>query len=171
MQHKVFISYHHKDDYEVCNFVTKYSNSYENTFIKRIVGNEYGTEINSNNPEYTMRVIRENYLTDSTVTIVMIGKETYKRKYVDWEIASTLRNDQNNKRSGLVGIFLPGCNQFNTPIPDRLLDNLKSGYAKLYNYPTNSYQLSQIIEEAFNNRILKSNNIDNSRKLKEYNQL
>ena len=36
MQHKVFISYHHKDDYEVCNFVTKYSNSYENTFIKRI---------------------------------------------------------------------------------------------------------------------------------------
>lgn len=169
MQHKVFISYHHKDDQAVSSFVNKYSNN--NIFIKRIVGDEYGTSINSNNVDYTMRVIRENYLTDSTVTIVMIGKETYKRKYVDWEIASTLRNDQNNKRSGLVGIFLPGCDIYNTTIPARLMDNVTSGYAKLYNYPYDSNQLSQIINDAFYGKNERAHLIDNSRKLKEYNEL
>jgi len=167
MQHKVFISYHHKDDQAVSSFVNKYSNN--NTFIKRIVGDEYGTSINSNNVDYTMRVIRENYLTDSTVTIVMIGKETFKRKYVDWEIASTLRNDQNNKRSGLVGIFLPGCDIYNTTVPARLMDNFTSGYAKLYNYPHDQNQLSQIINDAFYARTERTHLIDNSRKLKDYN--
>ena len=169
MQHKVFISYHHKDDKAVSDFVNNYSNS--NVFIKRIVGDEYGTSINSNNVDYTMRVIRENYLADSTVTIVMIGKETFKRKYVDWEIASTLRNDQNNKRSGLVGIFLPGCNVHNTTIPARLMDNFTSGYDKLYNYPYDQKQLSQIINYAFYARTERAHLIDNSRKLKEYNEL
>lgn len=169
MQHKVFISYHHKDDKVVSNFVNNYSNN--NVFIRRIIGNEYGTSINSNNVDYTMRVIRENYLSDSTVTIVMIGNETYKRKYVDWEIASTLRNDQNNKRSGLVGIFLPGCNLYNTVIPARLLDNYKSGYAKIYNYPQNENQLIQIINDAFYARTERNQLIDNSRRLKEYNEI
>ena len=167
MKHKVFISYHHADDLEVSSFVNKYSNA--NAFIKKIVGDEYETTINSNNQEYIMRVIRENYLADSTVTVVMIGQETYKRKYVDWEIASTLRNDHQNKRSGLVGIFLPGCNINNTIIPPRLLDNIKTGYAKLYNYPDNLFEVYEIIEEAHNNRITKSNLINNSRALKEYN--
>ncbi|MEG1506798.1 MAG: TIR domain-containing protein [Bacilli bacterium] len=169
MSHKAFISYHHKDDMEVNKFIKEYGTS--NVFINRIVGDEYGTAINSSNPEYTMRVIRENYLSDSSVTIVMIGSETYKRKYVDWEIASTIRNDSTNKRSGLVGIFLPGHNKFNTIIPKRLEDNIKSGYAKLYEYPLSYFQLGQIIEEAFSNRLIKSSLIDNSRKLKDYNEL
>ena len=53
-----------------------------------------------------MRKIREKYLTNSTVTIVFIGECTKARKYVDWEIASSLRNDPNNGRSGLLGINL-----------------------------------------------------------------
>lgn len=56
---------------------------------------------------YIMQQIRENYLSDSTVTIVLIGKETWKRKYVDWEISASIRNTQKNPRSGLIGILLP----------------------------------------------------------------
>ena len=51
--------------------------------------------------------IRDNYLRDTSVTIVLIGPETWKRKYVDWEISSSIRNTEYNPRSGFIGILLP----------------------------------------------------------------
>ena len=44
------------------------------------------------------RTTGENYLSNTTVTIVLIGECTKARKYVDWEIASTLRNDPGLQR-------------------------------------------------------------------------
>lgn len=54
-----------------------------------------------------MQQIRDNYLRDSSVTIVLVGKDTWKRKFIDWEISASIRNTQNNPRSGLFGIILP----------------------------------------------------------------
>lgn len=50
--------------------------------------------INSTDTNYVMRRIRELYLKDSTVTIVLMGKYTYTRRYVDWEIQASLRNGE-----------------------------------------------------------------------------
>jgi hypothetical protein len=47
--------------------------------------------------------IRDEYLHDSTVTVVLIGSETWKRKHVDWEIAASIRHTQYNPRSCLIG--------------------------------------------------------------------
>ena len=116
-----------------------------------------------------MRRIREDYLTDSTVTIVLIGSDTHKRKYVDWEIASTIRNDENNKRSGLIGIYLP--NKSNSEVPPRLQDNVDCGYAKVYSYP--SYDpdtLEKWIDEAYDKRNDDYYKVDNSRVLFKYNR-
>lgn len=168
-KHKVFISHYHADDDAVNEFVSKFADE-EKIFTAKIVGDDYDTTIDSDDPEYIMRKIREDYLTDSTVTIVLIGSETYKRKYVDWEIASTLRNDANNKRSGLIGIFLPGKNSKNTTVPERLQDNIDSGYANLYEYPTYAHsQLAKWIDKAFEQKEdgLK---VDNSRELYKYNR-
>ncbi len=168
-KHKVFISHYHADDTAVNEFVNKFANE-EKIFTAKIVGDDYDTTINSDDPEYIMRKIREDYLTDSTVTIVLIGSETYKRKYVDWEIASTLRDDSINKRSGLIGIFLPNKNGRNTTVPERLQDNINSGYAKLYEYPTYPHlELEKWIDEAYEQKEdgLK---VDNSRKLYKYNR-
>lgn len=168
-KHKVFISHYHADATAVNEFVKKFANE-EDIFIPKIVGDDYDTTINSDDAEYIMRRIREDYLTDSTVTIVLIGNETYKRKYVDWEIASTLRNDPNNKRSGLIGIFLPNKNSKNTSVPERLQDNIDSGYAKLYEYPTYPHrELETWIDEAYEQRE-DGSKVDNSRKLYRYNR-
>jgi len=74
-----------------------------------------------------MRRIRENYITGTSCTIVFCGPQTRWRKYVDWEIKATL-----DKQHGLIGIKLSN----NTPDqlgrwhkPDRLQDNIDSGYA------------------------------------------
>ena len=168
-KHKVFISHYHADATAVKKFVDKFAEE-EDIFIPKIVGDDYDTTINSDDPEYIMRRIREDYLTDSTVTIVLIGNETYKRKYVDWEIASTLRNDTNNKRSGLIGIFLPNKNKRNTNVPERLQDNIDSGYAKLYEYPEFPHlELEKWIEQAYEQRE-DGSKVDRSKKLYKHNR-
>jgi hypothetical protein len=42
-------------------------------------------------PRAELRRIRQLYLLDSTVTIVLIGKCTWARKFVDWETQASLR--------------------------------------------------------------------------------
>lgn len=164
---KVFISHYHVDDKQVKDFVDKFAKE-KGIFIPKIVGDEYDTTINSDDPEYIMRKIREDYLTDSTVTIVLIGNETYKRKYVDWEIASTLRNDPNNKRSGLIGIYLPG--KKGSEVPPRLNDNVKTGYAKVYDYPQYAHiELERWIESAYEERD-NGYKVDNTRPLFKHNR-
>ena len=54
------------------------------------------------------REIRDKYLRDSTVTIVLVGRETRRRKHVDWEIHSSMHDGSVNRRSGVVVINLPG---------------------------------------------------------------
>ena len=43
------------------------------------------------------RRIRDDYLSDSTVTVVLIGKDTWRRKHVDWEIAASIRDTWANR--------------------------------------------------------------------------
>jgi len=95
---------------------------------------------------------------------------TKARKYVDWEMASTLPNDANNKRSGMVEIVLPSAGS--SPVaPPRLDDNLPpkdgEGYARWYWYPTSKASLRSWIDDAFSARSAKARYdlIDNTRAL------
>ncbi len=53
------------------------------------------------------QIIRDEYLRDSTVTIVLVGRETKRRKHVDWEIYSSMFDGKVNKKSGILVINLP----------------------------------------------------------------
>lgn len=167
VSHKCFLSYHHDDQSFVDQFVNSFSSA-TRTFIYRAVGVFSDDIINSNQSDYIMRRIREDYLSDSTVTIVMIGKCTWARKYVDWEISSTLRNDANNKRSGLMAIQSPSKSSIT--LPDRFADNWDkdmkgNGYGRFYRYPKTATELETWIEDAFQARNIRSSLIDNSRQL------
>lgn len=118
-RHKRFISYHVDDMDEVESFLDKFGSE----FIPRSVGVTSEDDfVDSDDDEYIKRKIREGYLTDSTVTIVLLGKCTWSRKFVDWEISSSLRNDTSNKRSGLLAYPLPSMNN-SARLSDRLKDN------------------------------------------------
>ena len=77
----------------------------------------------------TLQRIREDYIAQVSVTVVLIGCCTWQRKYVDWEIGASLRDTTTNPRCGLLGILLPNhpdhetgrCNP--SLIPPRLADN------------------------------------------------
>ena len=151
VRHKCFVSYHEADSKEVDTFIEKF----DHVFIPKTIGiSDDDDFIDSDDRDYVMRRIREKYLTDSTVTIVLIGKCTAKRKYVDWEIASTLRNDPQNKRSGLLGINLRSIENRELS-PPRLDDNLGGDdpYAIYKNwYPRIGSTLESWIQDAYERR-------------------
>lgn len=155
MAHKCFISYHKADQSAVDDFCEKF----EGTFIRR--GQAMSDDvIDSDNTDYVMQRIRELYLQDSTVTIVLIGKCTWARRFVDWEVQSSLRQPSNGLPNGLAAIQL--WESYKT-LPNRVNLNVESGYSKFYKYPSSSAGLSNIIEEAFKARSEKSDLIVNPR--------
>jgi len=141
--HKVFVSYHHANDQAKADYLRrKYGES--NTLIDRSLP----SEIDSDDDDYILSIIRTKHLKDSTVTIVLIGSETYTRKWVDWEIYASLRPYGDRTVNGLLGIYLPTA----TKVPPRLEDNIKSGYAVTMKWENISWQLESKIEEAYQNR-------------------
>jgi hypothetical protein len=157
-RHKVFVSYHHSNDQYYRNAFEKFFTDIYDIMVSKSV--QIG-DIDPNLKTETIRQkIRDEYLRDSTFTIVLIGKETWKRKHVDWEISSSIRDTQLNPRSGLIGIFLPSYplidNKFNPyTIPPRLYDNWKDPskrFAQLYNWSTNPNEVQKWIHLAFENR-------------------
>lgn len=123
VKRKVFVSYHHGGDQA---YYDAFSHTFHDTYDV-ITDNSLGSAIDSDNVDYVMRRIRENYVTGSSCTIVLVGAHTSGRKYVDWEIKTTL-----DKQHGLIGVqlptLLPGPNGL-VIVPDRLNANIHSGYA------------------------------------------
>jgi hypothetical protein len=167
-----FISYHHADQAAVDQFVRYFDHDFD-CFIGRGLGQEMpGDVINSTNTDYVMSRIRELYLEDSTVTIVMLGRCTWARRYVDWEIQSSLRRGEYTTPNGLLGIKLPSFSEF----PQRFNDNLSSDwprvdcYARHMDYPDSAQSLVAAIEAAFQRRTSHAHLIVNRRERNEYNR-
>ncbi len=178
--HKVFISYHHKNDQYYKNALSSMAQMY-NIFEDASVNTG---EISDELTDHQIRtIIRDDYLRDSSVTIVLVGTETKYRKHVDWEIYSSMYNGAKNKKSGILVVNLPSiigsqisiCDEDKfilgpeirwSPInsydryeylPGRIVDNLKSTDVKIsvvdYSRIINNPEgFKQLIDIAYNNR-------------------
>jgi hypothetical protein len=103
-KHKVFISYHDANDQAYKIALLKLNDAH-NLFIDASVDTH---DIDEDLDAQDIReIIRDEYLQDSTVTIVLVGTETKKRKHVDWEIYSSMYDGKVNKKSGVLVINLP----------------------------------------------------------------
>lgn len=166
-RHKLFISYYHNDDQY---YRDKFEKDFSHLFISKSV--KPGDIKSDLSDEYIKRLIQENYITDSSIVLVLVGPKTRCRKHVDWEISAGL-NKKLRGYSGLIGILLPSFNftsdggYYYHQIPDRLADNIKSGYSGIYTWDyiyQNYSNIRNAIHTAFNNRINAKDKIDNSRK-------
>jgi antiphage defense system Thoeris ThsB-like protein len=122
--------------------------------------------IDSDNTDYVRWRLAEKCITGSSCTIVLIGRETWGRKFVDWEIDATLE-----RQHGLIGVMLPPdsiglLSPFDrNSVPPRLQDNVQSGYAVVYSWnevTASAAALKQAIELA-NSRPQSLINNDRSR--------
>jgi hypothetical protein len=184
--HKVFICHHHDND-GVYKEQLMRLNEVHSIFIDSSVDTG---DIDENSDDETIRTrIRDEYLGDSSVTIVLVGTETKKRKHVDWEIYSSMYDGAVNKKSGILVINLPtvgpdyiwtahegeketiypsvtGWESLSTRaqfeqhypfMPDRVIDSLASGGAKIsvtpWNWIANSPQnLAFLVDAAYEDR-------------------
>ena len=105
--HNVFISYHHANDQWAKNLLQQWAEQY-GLFVDVSVDTN---DVNDDLPTESIRqIIRDKYLRDSSVTIVLVGTETKGRKHVDWEIYSSMYNGALNKQSGILVVQLPSTN-------------------------------------------------------------
>ena len=102
--HKVFISYHHTSDQKYKDFLVQF-NAQHQIFDDRSV--DTGDIDDTLDDRAIREKIRDEYLKDTTVTIVLVGTETKRRKHVDWEIYSSMYDGKVNKKSGILVINLP----------------------------------------------------------------
>ena len=111
MAHKCFISYKKEDSY--------FREQIDGLFNKKdIINKGLDRIINSDDGDYIMRKIREDYLKDSTVTLFIIGEHSSENEGTDWygrdrnyfikrELQSSLYNGYGNTRNGLLGVVIP----------------------------------------------------------------
>ena len=154
-RHKVFVSYHHEDQ--------KYKDEFVQMMGDDIVDKSVDDgDIDDENllTETIRQKIRDEFIRDATVTVVLIGPCTWQRKHVDWEIGSSLRDTKKNSRCGLLGILLPNHPAYRKQeynlrsVPPRLADNVSGDdpYAKVYDWSNDSSSVRRSIHTAFERR-------------------
>jgi hypothetical protein len=127
---RIFVSFHHElDQWYYDRLSTILHDTYE-----MITDRSLDREIDSRDPEYVMRRIREEFISGTSCTFVLCGAETAQRKFVDWEIKATL-----DKKHALIGVALPSARIVNPGgffKPWRFDDNAVSGYAVVTDWNT-----------------------------------
>ena len=143
-RHKVFVSYHHEKD-------QNYRDRFERLFA----------DVSNIMDSRSVRLgdIPKGLNTDEVARqMVLIGRDTWRRKHVDWEIAATVRDTEFNPRSGVLGIFLPthpsyGPNTYDPYIiPPRLHYNVECDFAALYDWNESPNIVAGWIDAAFRRR-------------------
>jgi MTH538 TIR-like domain (DUF1863) len=184
VKRRVFISSFHANRAEVDAFIAQWATLQGVFTPKALCTFDNDDFINSDNPEYVMGEIRRKYLGDASVTILLIGKCTHSRRYVDWEIKSSLRRGE-SLPNGLLAYVLPSAMPLINPllnwdqqawpkVPERLAANWnyqqqQSCYARYYVMPNSAATIRQHIEAAFDDRTNRAHLIQNSSDMMRYN--
>ncbi len=161
---KTFVSFYHKDDQV---YRDRFNNLFGDLIVSKSV--EDGEIDSENSAEYIKKLIQNDCLCDTTVLVVLIGPKTKCRKHVDWEISGALNMKVGDKYAGLLGIILPTHPDFGPGkaisdlMPARLADNLRSGYATIYDWTEDRVKMQEYIEQAFATRTTNELKFNNSR--------
>lgn len=105
MAHKCFISFKTED--------MDYKKKIQEELDIDMIDKSLNESIDSNDEDYIMRKIREDYLADSTVTIHLIGEYSAENSlsqdqtYTKRELQASLYNGKNNTKNGILGVVLP----------------------------------------------------------------
>lgn len=114
-RHKVFISYYHEDDQYYKNQLINMKEYSDYGFLQSIF-EDYSVHENEIDDtglssERIRQIIRDNYIREATVLILLCGQNTKRRKHIDWEIHAAMFNTQLNPKMGILVINLPSITQ------------------------------------------------------------
>lgn len=105
MARKCYISFKTED--------AAYKKYIQDSLHIEIVDHSLDEAIDSTDEDYIMRRIREDYLSTSTVTILLIGsygaesRGAYEQRFIKRELQASLYHGLGNTQNGILGIVLP----------------------------------------------------------------
>jgi len=105
MGHKCFISFKSEDKV--------YKEHIQTNLAVDMIDKSLNEPIQSENEDYIRSKIRQDHLSDSTVTIHLIGQHSSEnlsaneQRYIKRELQASLYNSQANPRNGILGVVLP----------------------------------------------------------------
>lgn len=105
MGHKCFISFK-TEDYS-------YKKTIQEELDVDMIDKSLNVPIDSDDEDYILQKIRKDYLSDSTVTIHLIGTRNAEnlgwneQRFIKRELQASLYNGNSNSRSGILGVVLP----------------------------------------------------------------
>lgn len=106
MARRIFIAHRGEDKNQVKGFILlRWNENVDFTFFDRSLVDQ----VKSDDENYIKRCIREK-MKGTSVTVVLIGKNTHKSKWVRWEVEESIDRD-----NGLLGIKLKGKADAKTP--------------------------------------------------------
>ena len=114
-RHKVFISYYHADDqYYKNNLINMREYDYYGNI--QSIFEDYSVHENEIDDtglssERIRQIIRDEYIREATVLILLCGQNTKRRKHIDWEIHAAMFDTQLNPKMGILVINLPTIQQ------------------------------------------------------------
>ena len=180
-RHKVFISYYHNDDQEFKNLLVNkvyydYSkNECVSIFDDYSVGNGDIDDTNLTD-EQIRRKIRDEYMREATVLILLCGENTKNRKHIDWEIHTAMYNSEKNRQMGIIVINLPSisrkqCVRVSTEdekelvSPNSILTNIKSYADAEQRYPYMPKRILDNIAQGKEITVVNWSRIDSSNEI------
>ena len=144
------MSYNHSSDYQ---YLQKLREKFKNRNFA-----DYGFKEEDLGESSKMDISKkiQHRLWSSSVTIVLIGEKTGKSAWIDWEIWYSLQSyadpkvpRRKFKPKGLLALYLPGDNH---NVPNRLQENIDSGYAVVINWEELEDAFDERVSQTFNNR-------------------
>jgi hypothetical protein len=163
---EIFISYDASDEYYRARFDDVFGRSFPYRFVRPdAVPDGDGTF-------YCQELRAKGYLNDETVAVVLIGPKAYSSKKIDWEVSAAL-DTGSFRPAGLLAVRLPTHSDYQQPsvnprrIPQRIADNLKTGYIKLYDWTESERELETRLYAALKDARSRAHLIKNSRDLME----
>lgn len=131
MSRRIFVAHRGEDKQQVRGFILlKWNINVDFTFFDRSLIEP----VKSDDPNYIKKCIRDE-MYGTSVTVVLIGDNTYKSLWVSWEIEESVQ-----RGNGIVGIKLKG--KSNAKVPDEL----KEHNATVINWEPSKFEA--VIEDA-----------------------
>lgn len=115
-RHRVFISYYHHDDQRYKDYLIKMQEFNIETMQMQSIFEDFSVhekEIDDAglSSEQIRCIIRDEYIKDATVLILLCGENTNKRKHIDWELHAAMYDSPANRQMGIIVINLPTIKQ------------------------------------------------------------
>lgn len=150
----LFISYQHYPDYRYLKELREKLSG--TVFRKKIKDYGFKDQDLKEMSKYGISRKIQYRIWSASVTIVLVGETTGQSKWVDWEIWYSLREITANTISRrkfypkvLIALFLPVTSH---SVPQRLQENLDSGYASRIDWKDIDTQLEKVIASAIKSR-------------------